>query len=135
MEPTYNMQETARAIGCSYRQLGYWCKNNVFGPKFRAYGSGHPKEFTRSDIETAIVVARVATVARAFGVQRQTNVALLKRVVKWHKKNPRAIHLYIEVTRNGLALLQWGIPESRPWAVYVIVSIPKINWESTEVPW
>ena len=121
---TYNMKEAAKVAGCSYRQLGYWCKHGVFGPKFQKTGSGYEKEFTRRDLEMVFVVARAANVAKAFTNRNNTDLALLKRIVKTLKKNPYVRCIFVVVNDKGKPLVYTRLPNEH---TVVVIYVPYLN--------
>lgn len=99
---TYNMKETAKIAGCTYRQLGYWCEKGVFGRRFQTHGSGHQKEFTPKDIEIVMVLTKLSKIIKgATNNSNGVSVKLMKQVAKWMHDNPLTRDVCLTMNERG----------------------------------
>lgn len=120
---TYNMKETTKIAGCSYRQLGYWCKKGVFGRRFQAYGSGHQKEFYPPDLEIVMVLTKLSKIIKAAtNNSGGVSIKLMKQVAKWMHDNPNTTDICLVMNERG----KFSITRGPFGPYYIKIARPRI---------
>jgi hypothetical protein len=81
MKQYISTQELADRTGASYRQIDYWCRNDIFGPVGEnTPGSGYRRRFDESEVRKVELLVRVSSV-----LGRITTLSLLKTVYNNYK--------------------------------------------------
>lgn len=80
----YSTDDVARMLGCSYRQLDYWCRTGLIPTQYGVkLGSGHRRCWTVTDIARARLVhlaSRLTTSSIASVVELLENELALQRI-------------------------------------------------------
>lgn len=80
----YSTDDVARMLGCTYRQLDYWCRTGLIPTQYGVkLGSGHRRCWTVTDIARARLVflaSRLTTSTIAAVVELLENELTLQRI-------------------------------------------------------
>lgn len=55
-EDVLSAPQMCHVVGCTYRQLDYWCRSGVVAPAIDAVGSGSKRLFARSQVRVVLAV-------------------------------------------------------------------------------
>lgn len=74
--------EAARLAGCTYRQLDYWMRRQVFEPRVSACGSGTRRKFDPRDVEALAACADLSRYVASTDAFRAVATAVLRQDIE-----------------------------------------------------